>query len=454
MDARTSELISAPPLPLLLNMAAPNSIAFFIQAGVSLAEVWFISQLGTQSLAAIALAFPLLMLTQTMSAGAMGGAVASSISRALGAGSTARAENLIWHALILALAGAVIFIVTFLLLGEAFLVFLGGSGAVLSETMLYITILFSGGLFLWLLGVVSAVFRGMGNMKLPAMMMVMSACVQVPLSGVLVLGAFGFPQLGVAGAAVSAVTSALLVSSAMLLQLVFGAHPIRLALSSFRLSKDLFKDLLQVFLPASLSPLLTVVTIISLTAIVGRFGEAALAGYGIGSRIEFLIIPLVFGLGASMTSLVGMSIGAGNVRRAEQVGWTGGISAFVLAGLIGLTLALLPDAWIPLFTDNADVQYAATRYIQIVGPCYPFFGIGLALYFASQGASAMLWPVIATIVRLMLAVNGALFSAFYFDLGLDGVFYAAALGMIVYGLIITTALKLGAWRPAGSARQL
>jgi len=216
--------------------------------------------------------------------------------------------------------------------------------------------------------------------------------------------------------------------------------------SSFRLKKPLFQDLLQVFLPASLSPLLTVGTIVGLTAIVSRFGEAALAGYGIGSRIEFLIIPLVFGLGASMTSLVGMSIGANNIERAETVGWTGGISAFVVAGIVGITLALTPGLWIPLYTDNADVFDAATRYIQIVGPCYPFFGIGLALYFASQGASAMFWPVAATVVRVVLALGGALLLAGTFNLGLDGVFYAAAMGMVVFGSIIAVALKYGAWR--------
>ncbi len=447
MDARTHQLLSAPVLPLLMKMATPNSIAFFIQAGISVAEVWFIGRLGTLSLASIALVFPLLMLTQTMSGGAMGGAVASAIARALGAGDLERAENLIWHALTLAICGAVGFLSVFALAGKPFLEFLGGSGEVLEQAMTYTLILFSGGLFIWLLGVVSAVFRGMGNMHFPAMMMVLSACVQVPLSGVLVLGAFGFPQLGVSGAAISAVTSALLVSSVMLFHLIRSPLPINLRFSSYRWSRDLYSDLLQVFLPASLSPLLTVTTVVSLTAIVGQFGAAALAGYGIGSRIEFLIIPLVFGLGASMTSLVGMSIGAGNIDRAESVGWTGGLLAFLLAGSVGLLLALIPHTWIPLFTDSLPVIDAARQYIQIVGPCYPFFGIGLALYFASQGANAMLWPVLATIVRVVLAVGGALLLAFGFELGLQGVFYAAAIGMIVYGLIIAIALKFGAWRP-------
>ena len=108
MDERSKHMLTAPPLSLSLTMSTPNSLAFLIQAGVSMAEIWFIGRLGSLSLAAIALVFPLLMLTQTLSGGAMGGAVASAVARALGAGDLARAENLIWHAIALAGAGSLV----------------------------------------------------------------------------------------------------------------------------------------------------------------------------------------------------------------------------------------------------------------------------------------------------------------------------------------------------------
>ncbi|MDA1073575.1 MAG: MATE family efflux transporter [Proteobacteria bacterium] len=449
MDTRTQQLLSAPPLPLLIRMATPNSIAFFIQAGVSMAEVWFVGQLGTTSLAAIALVFPLLMLTQMMSGGAMGGAVASSIARSLGAGNVQQAEGLIWHAIALAAAGAITFLVVSLLFGNTFLAFLGGEGDVLAQASRYCLILFFGGFFLWLLGSLSAVYRGMGNMQFPAMLMILNACIQVPLSGVLILGAFGVPSMGVVGAAVSAITSAAVVSSIMLWRLAYGHLTIQLRRERLRFQRELFNDILVVFRPASLSPLLSVATILTLTAIVGRFGEHALAGYGIGSRIEFLIVPLVFGLGAAMTSLVGMSVGAGDQSRAETVGWTGGFAACLVAGLVGVALALVPDWWAPLFTQHPEVITAATSYMQIVGPAYAFFGLGLSLYFASQGAGAMRWPVLATIARFLLAVGGALLLAFQFKLGLDGIFYAAAAAMVVYGVMIAGSIKLGAWRRTG-----
>ncbi|XOV82373.1 MAG: MATE family efflux transporter [bacterium] len=428
MDTRTQLLLTGPPLKLLINMATPSSVAFFVQACVSLAEVWFIGRLGTTSLAAIALVFPFLMLTQTLAGGATGGAVASAIARAAGSGDTAKAEKLIWHALAIAVMGAVLLLLLFLLFGDWFLRFLGGQGDMLTQASTYSIILFCGGVSIWLLGVISAVFRGMGNMTLPAAMMIVSALVQVPLSGALVLGGFGMPQLGVAGAAVSAVAAGTLVSLLMLVALARGTSPIKLRISACSFNRALFADILRVALPASLSPVLTVATIISLTAIVGRFGENALAGYGIGSRIEFLMIPLIFGLGAAMTSLVGMSVGARNYARAERVGWVGSGAAAVLAGTIGLGLALLPGLWIPLFTTDPEIYAAAESYIQIVGPAYAFFGLGLSLYFASQGASAMLWPVLALLVRFGIAVGGALLLISVTSFGLNGVFLQQARG--------------------------
>jgi putative MATE family efflux protein len=446
MDPKTQHLLTAPPLPLLLRMAAPSTIAFLVQGSVSLAEVWFIGQLGSVSLAAIALAFPFLMLTQTMSGGAMGGAVASAIARAVGAGDLARAEQLLWHALALGIAGALLLLALFSLGGAAFLRLLGGDGDVLAQAYAYTFLLLCGGVLIWSTGITTAIFRGMGSMQLPAAAMMLGALIQIPLSGCLILGAFGLPKLGITGAAVSALVSGAVVSGVLLFQLRTGSSLVKLRLSALVFSKANFEDILKVALPASLSPLLTVSTVLILTALVGTFGDAALAGYGIGSRVEFLIIPLVFGFGAAMTSLVGMSIGAGDIARAERIAWIGGACASGIAGLVGVVLALFPEVWVTAFTDDPEIIASATHYIQIVGPFFFFQGLGMSLYFASQGASFMLWPVAATILRVLLAGFGAVFFAHTMGLGLQGIYYAAALAMTAYALVIAAAIRLGAWR--------
>ena len=446
MDERTHHLLTSAAGPLLLKMATPNALAFAIQSSVSIAEVWIIGQLGTSALASIALAFPLLMLIQTMSGGAVGGAVTSAVARALGAGDRQRAQQLIWHGLAIAALGSGLFLFLFLVGGRSLIAFLGGSGDILEQAMNYCLVIFVGGLFIWLVSVVGSVFRGMGDMKLPAILMTLGAFIQVPLTAVLVLGLFGAPQMGIAGAAYSAVVSGFLTSSVMLIILARSGRVIRLDRQCLNFSKALFRDIFRVALPASMSPIFTIFIIMSLTAMVATFGEAALAGYGIGSRIEFLLIPLVFGIGAAMTSLVGLSIGAKDMDRAESIGWTGSAFAAALTGVVGLLLALFPEAWIYAFTKDPATFEAARDYIRIVGPFFAFQGLGLSLYFASQGAGKMGWPVAAIFVRVILAVGGGWLLAFQLGFGLQGVFIAAAAAMTIFGLILAGSLKLGAWR--------
>ena len=446
MDNRTQEFLTQPVMPLLIRMSAPNTVAFFIQSIVVLAEVWFISKLGTNSLAAVALAFPLLMITQTMSGGALGGAITSAIARSMGANDIDKAERLIWHSVVISLGGAFTFLLLFLLFGEQLLFLLGGRGDILKESYTYCSYLFLGGLILWLSGSMSAILRGMGNMRFPATLMVCTSFLQVFLSGGFILGWYGFPQIGVPGAAIATLISASVMVIIIFLKLMSKSIPVKLRLKQLILSRDLFNNIFEVAIPASVSPLLTVGTILVLTGLVGTFGTEALAGYGIGSRVEFLMIPLIFGIGTAMTSIVGANIGAKNIIRAETVGIYGGTSAGVVSIFIGLILALFPDAWIQFFTDDVKAFEVTKLYIQIVGPFYIFQGIGLSLYFASQGANAMKWPTIATIARFLIASIGGGISVHWLGYGIGSVFIASAIAMMIFGTMIFVSIKKGAWR--------
>ena len=446
MDNRTQEFLSKPIVPLLIRMSAPNTVAFFIQSLVVLTEVWFISKLGTDSLAAVALAFPLLMITQTMSGGALGGAITSAIARSMGANDIDRVEKLIWHSVVISLGGALIFLILFLFFGNQLLFLLGGRGEILQESYAYCSVLFFGGALLWLSGSLSAVLRGMGNMRFPATLMVIASSFQVVLSGGFILGWFGFPKLGVPGAAVAVLITSAIMVTVILIKLQSNSVPASLKKEKFQLSKSLFDNIFEVAIPASVSPLLTVGTILVLTGLVGTFGTEALAGYGIGSRVEFLMIPLIFGIGTAMTSIVGANIGAKEIIRAEKVGIYGGSTAGIVSVFIGLTLALFPESWIQFFTNDPKAFEVTKRYIQLVGPFYIFQGVGLSLYFASQGANAMKWPTIATIIRFLVASIGGAISVYWLGLGIESIFISSSVAMTIFGIMIFVSIKRGAWR--------
>lgn len=446
----TLKMLEAPPLPLLLRMASPNAVAFLVQAAVGMAEVAFVGQLGTVPLAALALMFPGLMLMQMLANGAIGGAVSSAVARAMGAGDRVRAETLIWHALAIAGCAGIGFGLLYLGFGQRLLDALGPGEAVATAAGEYAVIVFGASVVLWVAALLSAVFRGMGNMRFPAALMIAGAVVQVPLAGALILGWFDLPSLGVRGAAVAVVTVAAVNSLILLARLAGGRADLRLSVAHLRLHAALFTDIFRVGALASLSPIFVVLTIGMTNALVGGFGVAALAGFGIVARLEFLLIPMVFGLGAAMTAMVGVNVGAGNIARAEHIGWLGGALAALVTGVVGLVLALFPGLWLDLFTDDPATWAAGAAYLRVVGPVFAFQGLGLSLYFASQGAGTVAWPVAATVLRFVIGVGGAALGVHAFDQGLAFIYACLAAGMLVYGGLTASSIRLGAWRRTGS----
>ena len=208
----------------------------------------------------------------------------------------------------------------------------------------------------------------------------------------------------------------------------------------------MFADILKVGAVACLSPVQAVLAVVIFTGLVARLGVLPLAGYGIGQRLEFLLIPISFGIGVASVPMIGMAMGAGNIARARRVAWTaGGVSACNLA-LIGVVVAVAPDLWAARFTDDAAVLEHARHYLRIVGPVFPFFGLGLTLYFASQGSGKVLGPVLAGTVRLILVAGVGAWLATT-GAGSREYFSLVAVAMIAYGVASAASVKLTRWRP-------
>jgi Na+-driven multidrug efflux pump len=208
----------------------------------------------------------------------------------------------------------------------------------------------------------------------------------------------------------------------------------------------LFGDILRVGVMSVFTTLTASATALLMTGLVGRFGVTALAGYGVGVRLEFMLAPLAFGIGTGLTTLVGVAAGAGDWRRANRAAWIGGLSAALLIGSMGWMVTLAPESWARLFTSDAEVVAASVACLTRVAPVYCFFGLGLTLYFASQGAGRMAVPLTASLVRMIVAAAGGWLAIEQFGLGLDGVFTAIAAGIVAHGCLIAGSLLITPWR--------
>jgi putative MATE family efflux protein len=436
----------------LLHLAAPNIAVMAAQAMVSTGEVYFIGWLGSEALAGVAMVYPVIMLMQTMSAGGMGGGVAAAVARALGAGRRSDAQALVLHALLIACVMGALFTAGALWGGPLLYRAMGGTGEALAAALAYSHIVFAGAISCWLLNTLASVVRGTGNMLLPAVVVVGGGACTLGLSPALIFGWGPLPPLGIAGAGVALLFYYTLGSLVLLAYLRSGRSLVRLTLAEIRWQRALFWEILRVGLPGSLNTVFTNLNVVLLTSLVGPFGTFALAGYGIGARLEYLQIPLVFGFGSALVTMVGTNIGAGRQARARRVAWVGAGLAAAVTGSIGLFGACFPHLWLGLFSTHPDVLAVGTTYLRIVGPTYGCFGLGLALYFASQGAGRLLWPLLASGVRLAIAGGGGWLAMRWYAGGIPTLFAAIAVALVVYVIIIAMAMQTDAWRAEITSR--
>ncbi|HUP23905.1 MAG TPA: MATE family efflux transporter [Thermoanaerobaculia bacterium] len=448
LPPRLRPLLEGPVAPTLLRLAAPNILVMLLQAAFTTLDAVFVGWIGSHALAGVSLVFPLVMLMQTMSAGGMGGGVSSAIARALGAGRRADADALVAHAVYIALAMAACFSATMLLAGPAIYRAMGGRGETLASALTYSHVIFAAAAIYWLFNTFASAIRGSGNMAVPAAVMCANALIYIALAPALVLGLGPLPRLGIAGAAAASVIAFSFGVLVLGGYLISGRGLVRLTFPLGRLRGSLLREILRVGAPGSVNTVFTNLTVVMLTGLVGPLGASSLAGYGLGARLEYLQLPLVFGLGTALVTMVGANAGAGLTQRAERVAWVGSAMAGSLTGSLGVFAAIWPRAWLGLFTTDADVIAAGTRYLSTVGPVYVFFGLGLALYFACQGAGDLRWPLLVGLARFLVAVLGGWLAIHVLGGGLAGLCSAITVSFVVYGLGMAAAFRAGAWRRA------
>ena len=421
-------------------LAGPTMLLSLLQGGAQLFETWLAARQGTTALAGWAVVLPFSLLLNQMSAGAMGGGVVSAIARALGGGRNDEASALVMHAVAVASIAGLLFALALAVFPLPLLSAIAGP-EVAQHAALYSMVMFGAGAVpAWLTNTLASVLRGGGRHALAARVLVVT-WVAVPLCSWLFAEPMGLGLVGIGVAFalvfwVSAIVMALVVMRG-------GAGFVPTLRITW--SRTLFHAILSVGLAACALATIANLTTILVTAQIKSHGTAAVAAYGISARLEFLMIPLAFGVGSALTALVGRASGAGDWHTARRTAWTGGIAAFVFTGAIGAAVGLAPTAFASAFTSDAEVVAIAARALSWVGPAFGGFGLGMALYFASMGARRMRWPLLAGVARFAIAVGGGWLLAGSFGMGLDGYFLAVALGITAYGAFTAAGVRANVW---------
>lgn len=424
----------------ILPLAAPTALVAILQTIAQLAETWLAARQGTIALAGWAVVMPFGLLLMQLSGGAIGGGVVSAIARARGAGRDDEASALVSHALLISVVAALFFIVLMAGFARPILTVVGGPEAAAAGATYAMVLFGCGALPAWIANTLASVLRGGGRHAVAASVLGGAWIAQPPLAWFLMEKAgLGLPGAGLSYAIVMACAGTAM--GVLVMRGRAGFVPtLRL-----RLRGDLFRRILSVGLVASMVATFGILATVLVTAQMARYGTVAVAAYGVMARLEFVTVPLAFGVGSALTALVGNAVGANDWALARRTAWAGAAVAFVLAGTAGLVVWLYPDEIAALFASDAAVASVAARGLTIVGPFFAALGVGMSLYFAAMGAGRMGWPLVAGFSRIALAVGGGYVLSHTLGYGLDGQFYGVALGLLGYGFFNAVAVRPGVW---------
>lgn len=433
--ARTKLLLEGPIPATLLRLAAPNILNLIAFVAVVTFDGFFLGKIGTNALAGASLAFPWIMLILQTTNSGMGAGVSSAVARALGAGNRERADELAFHAFLLALLLGAIFSTVMLLASPSLFGWMGGRDEMLVDALSYASAAFGGAVCITVLNLLGNAVRGTGNMGLHAGVLVGCVIAHIALAPALMFGFGPIPALGPAGAGWGLVIPFGVGSLIMIAYLRSSRSIVRLNFAGVMPQYALFADILRVGVPGLLNTAITNLSVVILTGIAGQFGPEAAIGYAMGSRLEYIMQPIAFGFGTAIVAMVGTNWGARQYGRARRIAWTGAATIALVCGTLGLIVAARPDIWLGLFSNDNEVTRLGAMYLRIVGPVYVCFGLGLGLFFVCQGYGRGSAAMAANAVRLFVSAGAGLAAVYWFRLGVSGLFAAIAAGFCLYAAL-------------------
>jgi putative MATE family efflux protein len=433
-------LLTGPVFKTVVYLAAPNILNLLAFVGVIVFDGYFLGRIGTNALAGASLAFPFVMLVLQTTNSGMGAGVTSAVARALGGGKRERADELVFHALLLALLLGIAFSVLLWLSAPVIFRWMGGRDGMLDDALAYANVALGGAVCITVLNLLGNAVRGTGNMSLHANVLLWCVVAHIALTPLLIFGWGPVPALGAAGAGWGLVIPFAVGSLVMIGYLRSSSTIVRLRFGGIRPRWELFADILKVGVPGLLNTAITNLSIIILTGVAGQFGPEAAIGYSMGARLEYIMQPIAFGFGTAIVALVGTNWGARQYARARKIGWIGAITIALVCGTIGLIVAANPSLWLGLFSSDPEVARFGAQYLRIVGPMYLFFGLGLGLFFVSQGFGRGFAAMNANAARLIWSAGAGIAAVHWLGLDGSGFCAAVALGFVLYAALLVRAV--------------
>ena len=426
----------------IMYLSLPMVATFLLQDAFNLVDMFFVGKLGSDALASVSMAGVILGLIITAVMGLSFGTIAL-VSRYAGEGNIDKADNVVMQSFLLGLILTVIVSVTGWIFTPDMLELLGASEDVVAQGTSYLRIMFGGSITIFLTVLFFSALRGAGDPITPMVILIISTILNIILDPIMIFGLFGFPELGVAGSAAATII-ARTVALLMIFYVMVSKRSV-VKLGSLHIDLGTIWKIIKIGAPGSIRFIIIHISSLVLIIIVSSFGTAAIAAYGVGTRLNMVVMNMVSGFGTAASILIGQNLGAGNHDRAEKSGWlSAGISVAIMAP-ISVLFFLFADEIISIFNAESEVVRIGSQLIRIIAPSFIFLGLNITLNSALNGAGDTIHPMLfSSISMLILRVPIAAYLAQSF--GITGVWISWALTTVVHAILSIAWFKIGRWK--------
>jgi len=420
-QVQENKMGTTPVLKLIITMSFPAMFSMFIQSLYNIIDSMFVAQIGVEALTALSLAFPIQMVMIGVAVGT-GVGVNSVVSRRLGEGRHEEANSAATHGLVLAFISWIAFALFGFFFTKPFFQSFSNSPAVVGMgcDYLYIVTIFSFGSFILI--DLEKTLQATGNMIYPMVFQLMGAIINIILDPIMIFGLFGFPKLGVRGAAIATVSGQVF-SLLFCLYIVFKKnHEVHITLKRFRFSGRTVKDIYVVALPSMVMQCIMSIVISGLNVILITFSEAAVAVLGAYYKLQSFIFMPLFGLNQGIMPIMGYNYGARNKKRLIDTLKFANMIALIIMTIGTLIFVLVPDRLLAIFNASGQMLQIGIPAFRIISLCFIVSAIGIILSTLFQALGIGIYSLIISVLRQLVII---LPSAYFLSkIGLNYIWYA------------------------------
>lgn len=392
------------PIPkLLFTMAVPAICSMTLQAVYNVVDSIFVARISERALASVTLVFPVQMLMIAVGIGT-GVGLNSLIARRLGEKRFDEANSAASHGFLLALLNWLIFLIFTIFFSRTFYRTFSDTADLIGQATAYSNIVTGASLFLFMQVTCEKILQATGNMLIPMVSNMIGCIVNIILDPILIFGHFGFPEMGVQGAAIATIIGQLTGLVTISCFFFLKEHPVKVNFRNFTFSSAIVKDIYNVGLPAMIMQAIPSFVNVFLNMILLSFSETAVSVLGVYFRIQSFVFMPVFGLNQGSTPIMGYNYGAGNRERLMTTLKLSLLTAVVIMTIGLIIFQIFPGQIMSIFSATDEMLKMGKSAMRLLSLCFipAAFGIVFSTLFQSLGFGT--YSLFMTLLRQLIII--------------------------------------------------